>query len=266
MTRVNRSIVIASTVGLFLSSVITAQAQVANMYVDVGGTVRDNVANADGINTERVVLAPANGSVVIYGNATIGTIAISALQTGAPAMVERVVDNNIDLFALHNVRIKRITGPVTNFPITFWGTAQIQPATPPSYYYNLEANGFWGAASNRPKNNSFTFKTHIRPSGASWTQYQSWTKSINCPNPPLPCNVNFSSGAKQSSSAYGNLGTNPRDLKGELTITLSLIDDTLNFNNGTGAMAKSGAQLDCDWVDSFLNWFRDDPGFCVPEE
>jgi hypothetical protein len=260
MMRANRSIAVTFIVGFFFSSGIIAQAQVADMFVDVGGTVRDNVANADGPNHNRVVLAPANGPPVLFGG---GTIEISALQAGTPAMLERVVDADIDNFQFHNVRIKRITGPVTNFVITYSGTAQTQPATPPSYYYNLEANGSWGSDDNKPKNNSFTFTTYIKPSGGSWTQYQSWTKSVNCLITPCAA-ATFSSGTKQSSSAYGNLGTNPRDLKGTLTITLSRDHDSLNFNNGTGAKAKSGAQLDCDWTDTVANWFRDDPQTCVP--
>ena len=262
---VTRSIAVTFMIGFFLNSGISVQVQAADMFIDVGGTVRDNDSHPDGGNSNRVVLA-ASGAPVTYGNATIGTIEISALQAGTPAILERVIDGSIDMFALHNVKIKRVTGPVTNFPITFWGTAAVQPATPPGYYYTLEANGLWGADNNKPVSSSFTFKTHIRLLGGNWTQYQSWTKSISCTNsPPLPCILSFSSGVKQSSSAYYP-GTNLRDLKGALTIKLSTNNDTLNFNNGTGARASSGAQLDCDFTDSIANLFRDDPGNCVFDE
>lgn len=268
MTRAKRSIVVASTVGLLLSSVITTQAQVADLFVDVGGTVRDNVAFPDGANTNRVVLAAASGAATPYGNAQIGTIEISALQTGTPAILERWQDGSQDMFLLHNVKIVRTSGPVTNFPITFWGTAQSLPATPPSYYYNLDADGMFTSPpplDEKPYGVSITFTTYIKPSGGQFSQYKSWTRTVNCLTKNC-ANARFGLLSYQSSSAYGNLSTAPRDLKGAIMITLKRNGDTLQFNNNTGLKARSGAQLDCDWTDSIANWFRDDPGFCVQEE
>ena len=271
MTRAKRSIIVASTVGLFLSSVITAQAQVADLFVDVGGMVRDNVAFPDGANTNRVVLAPANGTPVTYGNTTIGTIEITALQITdpptTPATLERFQDGTQDMFLLHNVKIKRLTGPVTNFPITFWGTAQSLPATPPSYYYNLDADGMFTSPpplDEKPYGVSITFTTFIKPSGGTFSQYKTWTRLVNCLTKNC-ANAKFGSLSYQSSSAYGNMGTASRDLKGAITITLKRDGDTLQFNNNAGLKARSGAQLDCDWTDSIANWFREDPGFCVQE-
>jgi len=54
-----------------------------DMWVTVGTTTLDNVTNPDGTNTNRVVLAPA-GQTVNYGN-----IAITNIQAGQPAMVEK---------------------------------------------------------------------------------------------------------------------------------------------------------------------------------
>src|SRR2546426_2175215 len=72
-----------------------------DMWVTVGTTTLDNVTNPDGTNTNRVVLAPA-GQTVNYGN-----IAITNIQAGQPAMVERVADDTMDYLALHNVKITR---------------------------------------------------------------------------------------------------------------------------------------------------------------
>jgi len=240
---------------MVLSNALPTQAQAADLFVNIGGTVRDNVSNPDGANTNRVVLAPADGTAVTYGDATIGTINITALQTGTPAMLERVTDGTVDLFALHNVKILRISGPVTNFPITFWGTAQQLPANPPNYYYNLDADGSWTIAGAF-HTDTFTLKTSIRPSGGSWTQYQSKTVSS------FPSTFSKS---LQSSSAFSNLGTNPRDLKGELLITLSANNDILTFYYGSGAKARSGAQADCDVIDNFFDWFRGESDFCVKD-
>jgi hypothetical protein len=268
MTRAKRSIVVASTVGLLLGSIIVAQAQVADLFVDVGGTVRDNVAFPDGANTNRIVLAPADGTPVTYGNATIGTIQIKALQLNTPAILERWQDGAQDMFLLHNVKIVRTSAPVTNFPITFWGTAQSLPATPPSYYYNLDADGMFTSPpplDEKPYGVSITFTTYIKPSGGQFSQYKSWTRTTNCLIKNCAA-AKFSLLSYQSPSAYGNLSTSPRDLKGAITITLKRDGDTLQFNNNTGLKARSGAQLDCDWFDSIANLFRDDPGLCVQEE
>ena len=253
MARRNRWALVACLIAIVLCNGQLAQSQTPTLYVTIGSTTLDNVANPDGANTDRVVLAPADGTAVTYGDANIGTITITAYQTGNPAMLERVTDGSIDLFALHNVRIQRASGPVTNFPITFRGTAQQLPANPPNYYYNLDADGVYTIAGAYHIN-TFTLKTSLQPSGGSWTQYQSWTRSS------IPTTFSTS---KQSSSAFSNLGTNPRDLKGELTFTLGANGDTLSFYYGSGAKARSGAQADCDMIDNFLDWFREDTVNCV---
>jgi hypothetical protein len=255
MARRNWWALVACLIAIVLCNGGLAQSQTPTLYVTIGSTTLDNVANPDGANTNRVVLAPANGSAVTYGDATIGTVNITALQTGVPAMLERVTDGTVDLFALHNVKITRVSGPVTNFPITFWGTAQQLPANPPNYYYNLDADGIYGIAGAYHID-SFTLKTSIKPSGGNWTQYQSWTRSS------VPTNFSTS---KQSSSAFSNLGANPRDLKGELVFTLGANNDTLSFYYGSGAKARSGAQADCDMIDNFLNLFRGASDFCVKD-
>lgn len=251
---------------VFLHGMCTVHAQTPSLFVNVGGTTRNNVTHPDGANTNRVVLAPEDQTAVTYGSAALGTITIQALVPGEPAILQRVTDGLIDMLALHNVLIKRISGPVTNFPITFWGTVQAPPGNPPSYHYNLEADGsFASPANTTPHGDAITFTTSIKPSGGSFSAYKTWTRTVSCPI--LPCRpATFQSLIYQSSTAYGNLGSNPRELEGKIKITLVRNNETLRLNNGTGLKAKSGAQMDCDWIDKFINYFKDDPGNCEPED
>lgn len=238
-------------------SPLPAQAQTADLFVDINGTLLNNVANADGANTNRVVLC-AGGSTCSYG-----AIQISSMSSSAPAMVERYSDDVIDYIALHNTTVKPINGTITNFPITFWGTTLAPPSNPPNWYYNLEADGSFESPDGKPKG-TVTLKTSIKVSGGAWDNYQSWSKTVNCTFSPCAARI-FTGISKQSPNSYGTIGTNPRDLKGELTITLSSTNYTVNFYNGSGVRAKSGAQQDCDWIDTFLNLFRSNTDYCLSE-
>ena len=166
MNRLFITIILATMV---MVGPLAAQAVPPDVWVDIGaiGTVLNNQTNAD-TDPNCVVLAPADGTAIPYGNAIIGTITIQRKTAEAGARVCRIADSFVDHLILVNAIIKRTAGPVTNFPITAWAVHTESPVAAPTtpYYYNTEIAGTFSGTGSQLNNSKFVSTGKLQPNAA----------------------------------------------------------------------------------------------------